>query len=155
MRDTGEYIYKDLYYIAKSTKHGYGVFAKEKIKNGTLIETPRYTILPHNVYRNKPVFTQDEMYILKKYNMLDFSCYTSELPIFINNAPSYLAIIPLTQLNLINWADTQEEINIAGSYCLGSHLISITSVKDIDKDEADLEQALSRVAVPKKKRRII
>jgi len=27
--------------------------------------------------------------------------------------------------------------------------------KDIDKDEADLEQALSRVAVPKKKRRII
>jgi len=130
-----DFLYKNLYYLAKSNIHGHGVFAKENIEPDVIIEIPKYTILPYDVYSSNIIFTENEKKILKKYKILDFSCYTSKIPVLIDNDLQRIAVIPLTSLNFVNWANNESDINIRGFYDLNSYKIIIKSIKYIKKDE--------------------
>lgn len=129
-----EFSYNDLYYFKKSNIHRYGIFAKEDIKENTILETPRYTILPLSIYQDKLNYDDFEIEFLKKTKILDISNYIFILPYLNLGYLKKILILPLTKLVFANWANSQGESNVIGEFKLESTHMFIRTTKYIKKD---------------------
>jgi hypothetical protein len=128
-----DFFYSNLIYLKKSNIHGYGIFASEDIKADTIIEKPRYTLIP-NTFSNQLNYNQDEIDFIKKTNILDISNYIGYYYPLIDNHVYNLNITLLSISNFINWANKEDEINCTFTFDLDSHYIYLKAIKNISKD---------------------
>jgi hypothetical protein len=128
-----DFFYSNLIYLKKSSIHGYGIFASEDIKADTIIEKPRYTLIP-NTFSNQLNYNQDEIDFIKKTNILDISNYIGYYYPLIDNHVYNLNIIILSICKFINWANKEEDINCEFTFDLNSHYVHLKAVKNIQKD---------------------
>ena len=118
-----DFFYSNLIYLKKSNIHGYGIFASEDIKKDTLIEKPKYTLVP-NTFSNELNYNQDEIDFIKKTNILDISNYIGYYYPLIDNRVYNLNIIILSICKFINWANQEYDINCSFTFNFNKVLLS-------------------------------
>jgi hypothetical protein len=128
-----DFFYSNLIYLKKSDTHGYGIFASEDIKAETIIEKPRYTLIP-NTFSNQLNYNQDEIDFIKKTNILDISNYIGYYYPLIENHVYNLNIVILSISKFVNWANKEEDINCTFTFDINSHYISLKTIKNIEKN---------------------
>jgi len=108
-------------YIKKSTIHGYGVFAKQDIKSGDIVEE---AICPTQVIEPKYEYLDGEVYI-ENVDTLSYYRFSGPGDMETWVIPSGNAIIYNHSINAnITWAHSTTE-----------RIIIFTAVTDIKKDE--------------------
>lgn len=133
-----DYYYSDNLYIKKSNIHGYGVFAKKKIKKDSLIDSPRCIFVP-KIFLNKiflyiahKLINKYEKKFIDKYKVLSFCRYIFEYRIPSDSIKTTVHIIPIT---LLLFSNSSKDCNVDLKYDLISKEFFFQANKDINQDD--------------------
>jgi len=138
---TENYNYTDLFYINKSSIHGYGMFAKNDIQEGAILDCPRYIIIPNFLIQNKKINCFLNKILSPKYqkefsyknNILYYNVYVFKTKFYMENKKmKEIYFIPITQLVFCNSSTIP---NIETRYNPNYQTIYFKTIKSISKDE--------------------
>jgi hypothetical protein len=136
-----DYNYTDFFYIKKSLVHGYGVFAKNDIQEGIILDCPRYLMIPNLLMKNEKINSFLNKILSPKYqkefsyqnNILYYNSYVFKTKFYMENKKmKEIYFIPITQLVFCNNSSAP---NIETRYNPNYQTIYFKTIKSISKDE--------------------
>ena len=136
-----DYNYLDLFYIKKSSISGYGIFAKNNIEKNTILDCPRYIMIPNLIMKYKKINSFLNKILSKRYqrqfcyknNILYYSSYVFRTKFYLEDKKmKEMYFIPITQLVFCNSSSSP---NIEARYNPNYQTIYFKSIKSINKDD--------------------
>jgi hypothetical protein len=135
------YNYLDLFYMNESSIHGYGVFAKSDIIENTVLDCPRYIMIPNfimkyekiNVFLNKILSPKYQKHFSSRNNVLYYNSYVFKSNFYLPDKKiKEMYFIPITQLVFCNSSSSP---NVETRYNPNYQTIYFKSIKSIKKDD--------------------
>lgn len=136
-----DYNYTDFFYINKSSIHGYGMFAKNDIQEGTILDCPRFIMIPNLLMKSEKINSFLNNILSPKYqkkfsyqeNILYYNAYVFKTKFYMENKKmKEIYFIPITQLVFCNSSSTP---NIETRYNPNYQTVYFKTIKPISKDE--------------------
>jgi len=133
-----KYFYSNYLYLERSNISGYGVFAKKDLDANSIIECPRYILIPnyfikYKIYKilNYILSPRYQRKFSKENDIFYFSTYIFKSKFYIKNKMNLIYFIPITQLVFCN---SSNKPNIEVRYNPNSQKIYFKTIDIITKD---------------------